>query len=90
MDLILRRTSYHAKLTGKDWLDFGDDDYLVLHDGVIVGRIHHHERLRDVPSWKWALQIHPAPPPNIGYEPTLEECKAAFKQRYEQVKQTSG
>jgi hypothetical protein len=38
------------------------------------------------PKWLWFLQIEPAPPPNSGMADTLEEAKAAFKQRYAEVK----
>jgi hypothetical protein len=45
------------------------------------------------PKWRWFLQQIPEagpgrsiPPPNQGMADTLEEAKAAFKKRYEEVR----
>jgi hypothetical protein len=45
------------------------------------------------PKWRWFLQQileagpgRPIPPPNQGMADKLEEAKAAFKKRYEEVK----
>jgi hypothetical protein len=41
-------------------------------------------------KWRWFLKTspYPTPAPHNGVENTLEGAKAAFKQRYEQVKDT--
>ena len=37
-------------------------------------------------KWLWFLQVVRAPPPNHGIADTLDEAKAAFAKRYEEVK----
>jgi hypothetical protein len=75
----------HARLTGLG--DHGgDDDYVVLDQDRDVGRIHK-ERMSSEPQWRWAINTspYPAPVPHNGIENTLEEAKAAFKRRYEEM-----
>jgi hypothetical protein len=43
--------------------------------GIILG----------LPKWRWFLQTVPATPPIQGVANTLDETKAAFKKRYEQL-----
>ena len=68
-----------------------DDDYAVV-DDTIVGRIYR-EMIIGKPKWRWFLQQipeagpgRPVPPPNQGMADTLDEAKAAFKKRYEEVR----
>jgi hypothetical protein len=53
-----------------------------------MGRIYK-ELMHGEAKWKWSLQSLLVPLPNTGHENILEECKAAFKQRYEQVMRPS-
>jgi hypothetical protein len=70
---------------GLERLDWGDDDYAVVDGETRVGRIYR-EMLLGKMKWRWFLQTVPATPPNQGVADTLDEAKAAFRQRYEQVK----
>jgi hypothetical protein len=93
--LVLRRMRADARIKG--WSDpdsWSVDDYVVIDErrieyavveDTVVGRIYT-EVIHGEPKWRWFVQTVPAPPPNEGMEDTLEEAKAAFKQRYEQVK----
>jgi hypothetical protein len=68
MTLILRAMKKHM-----GWED-AKDDYVVLDGGRSVGRIH-----KDTTSprriWSVNTSPYPAPPPNNGLAPTLEEAK---------------
>jgi hypothetical protein len=61
------------------------DDYVVLDEEKSVGRIH---KDTTSPRWIWSVNTSPfpAPPPNNGLAPTLEEAKLEFKARYEEMK----
>lgn len=52
---------------------------------AVVGRIYR-EIIHGEPKWRWFLQTVPATPPNSGMAATLDEAKAAFRKRYEEVK----
>ena len=84
MNLILRKGSAQACIQGFERLEWADDDYDVVDETTVVGRIYR-ERLLGVFKWRWFLQTVPATPPNEGVAGTLDEAKAAFKKRYEQV-----
>ncbi len=71
-------------LTGWTPTIWDEDDYAIV-DEVKVGRIYQ-QRIHGELRWVWCLQTNPAPPPNRGIADTLDEAKAAFKQRYEEVK----
>jgi hypothetical protein len=68
------------------WED-AKDDFVILDGEKSVGRIH-----KDTTAPKADLVgqhvAFPAPPPNNGLAPTLEE-QAAFKARYEEMKAAS-
>jgi len=84
MTLLLRKTRAQARIDGLDPTLWGEDDYAIV-DETKVGRIyrqHIHGALR----WVWCLQTDPAPPPNRGVADTLDEAKAAFAKRYEEVR----
>jgi len=85
MNLILRKTRVHARVMG--WTDSRprEDDYVILDDTEVVGRIYL-DTIHGGPKWRWFLQTVPATPPNQGMADSLDEAKA-FKQRYEQVTQ---
>jgi hypothetical protein len=91
MTLLLRKSSAQAHIEGWDPRNWSDDDYVVV-DDAIVGRIYR-EMIIGKPKWRWFLQCireagpgRPIPPPNQGMADTLEEAKAAFKKRYEEVR----
>jgi hypothetical protein len=79
MTLILRTMKKHM-----GWED-AKDDYVVLDSETSVGRIH---KDTTSPRWIWSVNTspYPAPPPNNGLAPTLEEAKRQFKVRYEEMK----
>src|SRR5499427_650629 len=73
--LILKRASA-SRLSGEG----NEDDFDVLCDGVVVGRI---MKAAVVPlgmSWMWTLAFgyHEDRTPTHGYEPTCEAAMAAF------------
>jgi hypothetical protein len=61
-----------------------EDDYAIV-DETKVGRIYS-QRIHGEMKWVWCLQTDPAPPPSRGIADTLDDAKAAFKKRYEEVK----
>jgi len=91
MVLLLRKSSAQARIESWDLRNRSDDDYAVV-DDMIVGRIYR-EMVIGKPRWRWFLQQipeagpgRPIPPPNQGMADTLDEAKAAFAKRYEEVK----
>jgi hypothetical protein len=58
-----------------------------LDSDVVVGRIYP-EIIKGEPKWLWFLQTEPAP--NSGVAGSLEDAKAGFKARYQQVKARAG
>jgi hypothetical protein len=87
MALLLRKTNAQARIQGCE-PGWGDADYTVLDDERIVGRICR-EMLLGESKWRWFLNTspHAAPVPHNGVCNSLDEAKAAFKERYEQVKE---
>jgi hypothetical protein len=53
-----------------------------------IGRIYS-QRIHGEPKWVWCLQTDPAPPPNTGIADGLDDAKAAFAKRYEEVKRSA-
>jgi hypothetical protein len=75
MALILKRASV-SRLSG----EWGEDDFDVLADGVVVGRI---MKAATVPvgmssMWPLAFGHHEDRTPTHGYEPRREAAMAAF------------
>jgi hypothetical protein len=60
--------------------DWNDDDYDVLADGVVVGRIFHAAASPVGSPWMWTLifDYHEGRSPTHGYEATREAAMAAF------------
>jgi hypothetical protein len=60
--------------------EWRDDDYDVLGDGGVVGRIMKAAAVPVGMSWMWMLAFghHEDRMPTHGYEPTREEAMAAF------------
>jgi hypothetical protein len=76
MTLILKRAS--ASRPSGEW---SDDDYDVLADGAVVGRIFNAAASPVGTPWLWALLAfgqHEDRTPTHGYEPTREAAMAAF------------
>ena len=73
--LILKRAS--ASRSSGEW---NDDDFDVLCDGVVVGRIMKATAVPVGMSWMWTLAFgyHEDRTPTHGYEPTREAAMAAF------------
>jgi hypothetical protein len=73
--LTLKRAS--ASRSPGEW---SDDDYDVLAEGVVVGRIFHAAAAPVGSPWMWTLAygFHEDRNPTHGYEPTREAAMAAF------------
>jgi hypothetical protein len=73
--LILKRAS--ASRPSGQWID---DDFDVLANGVVVGRIFKANASPVGASWMWTLAFghHEDRTPTHGYEPTREQTMAAF------------
>ena len=60
----------------------GLDDYDVIHDGEIVGRIY--RMIGDRELWRWMIRLSASPPgPSGGLADTLDEAKAAFQAKWD-------
>jgi hypothetical protein len=73
--LILKRASA-SRLSG----EWSDDDYDVLADGMVVGRIMKAAAAPVGTPWLWTLAYgqHEDRTPIFGYEPTREAAMVAF------------
>jgi hypothetical protein len=73
--LILKRAS--ASRASGEW---SDDDFDVLADGVVVGRIMRAAASPEGSPWMWTLAFghHEDRTPTHGYEATREAAMAAF------------
>ena len=71
--LTLKRAS--ASRPSGDW---NDDDFDVLADGVVVGRIMKAAAVPVGMSWMWAFGHHEDRMPTRGYAATREAAMAAF------------
>ena len=65
MNLILRKTRIHASVKG--WTDsrLRENDYVILDDAVVVGRIYL-DTIHGGLKWRWFLQTATATPPKPG------------------------
>jgi hypothetical protein len=71
--LILKRAS--ASRPSGEW---NDDDYDVLADGVVVGRIFNAAASPIGTPWMWTLMLYHEGAPTHGYAATREAAMAAF------------
>jgi hypothetical protein len=71
--LVLKRAS--ASRSSGEW---SGDDYDVLADGVVVGRIMKAAAKPADASWLWTYGQHEDRTPTHGYEATREAAMAAF------------
>jgi len=85
MTLILRKSRVHDRLMGWTASRLREDDYVILDGAATVGRIYL-DTIHGGPRWRWFLQTVPATPPNQGMTDSLDEAKAAFAKRYEEVR----
>ena len=77
MNLILKPTGSHY---GTDW---GANDYVVLCNREVVGRIMLHTQASKEEPWFWTItaQRQPPSPENHGYCRTRDEAMKSFKAR---------
>ena len=60
----------------------GLDDYDVIQDGEIVGRIYRMSADREL--WRWMIRLREPPPdPSGGLSATLDEAMAAFRAKWD-------
>jgi hypothetical protein len=80
--LILKRAS--ASRPCGEW---SDDDYDVLSDGAVVGRIMKAKAAPEGTPWMWTLAFgyHEDRLLTHGYAPTREDAMAAFKKSWERL-----
>ena len=77
MRFILRTQAQHSKLRGEKTFSENPDDYAVIIDGPVVGRIYPNPN--DPKTWNWFLQ---SPIGASGYADSLEEAKDELKSRW--------
>jgi len=78
-ELTLRRTALP---------DASPDDWSVRHNGEIVGRIYKTPNRAQDP-WFWGLSVFPSSAANSGFAADLDGAKAAFRRRWEQLRDSS-
>jgi hypothetical protein len=76
MDQLVLERAAASRLTG----EWSDDDYDVLCDGAVIGRILKSAAAPVGTPWMWTLGYghHADRTPICGYEPTREAAMAAF------------
>ena len=83
--LILKRAS--ASRPSGTWQD---EDYDVLADGKVIGRIYEQGSAHDPPELRWFWSITEIAPavPNVtyGHAATLDEAKAKFRDNWTKAK----
>jgi len=84
MTLLLRKTRAQARIEGLDPTIWDEEDYAIV-DETKIGRIYQ-QRIHGELKWVWCLQTNPAPPLNRGVADTLDEAKAAFAKRYQEIR----
>jgi len=58
------------------------DDYDVMQDGEIIGRIYRMKADREL--WRWMIRLWAPPPgPSGGLSATLDEAMAAFRAKWD-------
>ena len=77
MRFILRTQANQSKIEDKPPFPGDPDDYAVVIDGPVVGRIYPNPI--DQAKWNWVLQ---SPVGAVGYAATLEEAREELKQRW--------
>jgi hypothetical protein len=82
-DYLLLKCASASRPSGQ----WNDDDFDVLADGVVVGRIFKANASPVGASWMWTLAFgpHEDRTPTHGYEPTREAAMAAFAKSWRRV-----
>ena len=64
--------------------DHAENDYVVLHDGQVIGRIFMSPQAPQDQPWFWTITTMDYPPTihSRGFSATREEATAAFKARW--------
>jgi hypothetical protein len=85
--LILKRAA--ASRPSGEW---NDDDFDVLADGAVVGRIFNSDASPIGTPWMWTLAFghHEDRTPTHGYEPTREAAMAAFAKSWRRENSPGG
>lgn len=67
--------------------DVRDDDYMVVSDGIEIGCMLKQPIPMERPNWFWGIILTGQPQPSNwrGSVATLDDDKAAFKARYEEI-----
>jgi hypothetical protein len=96
MTLILRTSRTQARIEGRDPRIWPDDDFAIVDGATSVGRVYR-ELIIGEPKWRWSIQEipeagpgRPIAPPNHGFANSLDDGKAAFKARYQQLRERFG
>jgi hypothetical protein len=78
MNSLILATGSHY---GREW---SGDDFVVLRDGEVVGRIMLHPQAPKEQRWFWTITSLEMPPSvyNRGYAATCEQAMADFKARW--------
>ena len=79
MRFILRTQAQQSKVEQKAQFSEDPNDYAVMIDGPVVGRIYLHEHGPSKGKWNWFLQ---SPTGASGYADSLDEAKEQLKQRW--------
>ena len=91
--LTLREMRQQARIEGLNPDTWDEDDFAVIDSyavigsdtGKRVGRIYP-EMIQGDQKWLWFLQAEPTPPSNSGIADSLDEAKAQFERRYQEVR----
>jgi hypothetical protein len=79
MRFILRTQAQQSKIHGEVAFSDAPDDYAVVIDGPVVGRIYRYPHGPSMGKWGWFLQ---SPTGATGYADTLDDAKEKLKQRW--------
>ncbi len=80
MTLIRKNTANHY---GKP--DWGENDFVVLDNGQVVGRIMLHPQAPKAQPWMWTITACDMPPSthNHGYAGSLDDCQSEIQSSVE-------
>jgi hypothetical protein len=84
MRLILRTQAKQSALEGKPEWCTNPEDYAVVLDGPVVGRIYKRQ-FANMPSAQWHWCVQKTGPSSSGYAATLDEAQAAFEKAFKEM-----